>query len=372
MFMQVIALIPAYNPTEHLAPLVRGLAAEAFAAVIVVNDGSEPQYLQYFNEIEEIDKVTVLRHAVNLGKGAALKTGMNHIYCCFENFAGVVVVDADGQHTVGDAVKVADRLKSHPESLIMGVRAFDGSVPLRSRLGNSITCGVFRVLTGRKLSDTQSGLRGIPKTMFPVLLKMSTNGYEFELDMLLACKYTGRSIIEQPIRTVYLEGNKSSHFNPIIDSMRIYFVLLRFTLAALLTTVIDYTVFIFVFNLSASISASQASARLIAMGFNYTAVKRAVFYSEKTVANTFPKYFALVCVSGFVSYLLIKGLSLYTPLPIIAAKVLAESSVFLANFAIQRDFIFVSKNSIRRDDVSGIYQAHDGELHMEKRPAGKI
>ena len=363
--MQVIALIPAYNPTEHLVPLVRGLAAEDFAAVIVVNDGSEPEYFQYFNEIEGIDRVTVLRHAVNLGKGATLKTGMNHVYCRFEDFAGVVVVDADGQHRVADAVKVADRLKSQPESLIMGVRAFDGAVPLRSRFGNRLTCGVFRVLTGKKLSDTQSGLRGIPKIMFPGLLKLSTNGYEFELDMLLACKYTGRSIVEQPISTVYLQGNKSSHFNPIIDSMRIYFVLLRFTLASLLTTVIDYTVFIFVYNLSASISASQASARLIAMGFNYAAVKKAVFYSEKTVANTFPKYFALVCVSGFVSYLLIKGLSVYTSLPVLAAKIFAESIVFLANFAIQRDFIFVAKNSIRGGKLSGMPKPHGEKFYIE-------
>ena len=52
------------------------------------------------------------------------------------------------------------------------------------------------------------------------------------MDMLLACKYTGRQIIEESISTVYLEGNKSSHFNPLIDSMKIYFVLFRFTLAA--------------------------------------------------------------------------------------------------------------------------------------------
>ena len=348
--MQVIALIPAYNPTEQLVPLVRGLAAQDFAAVIVVNDGSDSDYVHFFKEIESIAGVTVLRHAVNLGKGAALKTGINHAYCHFEDCTGVVAVDADGQHTVVDAVKVAGRLKSNPEGLVMGVRAFDGSVPLRSRLGNSITCGVFRVLTGKKLSDTQSGLRGIPRSMIPMLLKLSTNGYEFELDMLLACKYTSRQVVEQPISTVYLEGNKSSHFNPIIDSMRIYFVLLRFTLAGLMSAAIDYMVFIIVYSLSTSIAASQASARLVSMGFNYAAVKKAVFYSGQRIADTLPKYLALVCVSGLVSYLLIKGLSIFTPLPVIAAKMLAESVVFLANFAIQRDFIFAAK----KDDACSV------------------
>jgi glycosyltransferase involved in cell wall biosynthesis len=346
--MQVVALIPAYNPSEQLVGLVRRLAAEDFAAVIVVNDGSDAACDCCFREIQTIAKVCLLRHAVNLGKGAALKTGMNHAYCHFEDLLGVVVVDADGQHLVKDAVKVAAALRQNPESLVMGTRAFDGAVPLRSKIGNTLTVSIFRLLTGKKLSDTQSGLRGIPKSMFPLLLKLSTNGYEFELDMLLACKYTNRQIVEEPIRTVYLEGNKSSHFNPLIDSMRIYFVLLRFTFAGLLSAAIDYAVFIFVFNLSGSISGSQASARLVSMGFNYAAVKRAVFYSGQSVADTLPKYLALVCVSGFVSYLLIKGLAMFTPLPVIAAKLLAEPLVFLANFAIQRDFIFVvQKNGFR-------------------------
>jgi putative flippase GtrA len=348
IFMKIVALVPVYNPSEQFVSLVSGLAATDFAGVIVVNDGSAPEFDCYFSAIRSIDKVCVLPHAVNLGKGAALKTGMNHACCHFEDLLGVVTVDADGQHLVEDAVKVAGVLRQNPESLVMGARAFSGAVPLRSKIGNTLTISIFRLLTGKKLSDTQTGLRGIPKSMVPALLKQSTNGYEFELDMLLACKYTNRQIVEQPIRTVYMEENKSSHFNPLIDSMRIYFVLLRFTFAGLLSAAIDYAVFIFVFNLSGSISGSQASARVVSMGFNYTAVKKAVFYSGQSVANTLPKYLALVCVSGFVSYLLIKGLAMFTPLPVIAAKLLAEPLVFLANFAIQRDFIFVvPKNGFR-------------------------
>ena len=341
--MQIVALIPVYNPTEVLVNLLRGLAAEDFTAVIVVNDGSSAHYDRCFNEIRNLDKVCLLRHAVNRGKGAALKTGMNHAYCHLGDLLGVVVVDADGQHLVEDAVKVAAVLRQNPESLVMGVRIFDGAVPLRSKIGNTLTVSIFRLLTGKKLSDTQSGLRGIPKSMFPLLLKLSTNGYEFEIDMLLACKYTNRQIVEEPIRTVYLEGNKSSHFNPLIDSMRIYFVLLRYTLAGLLSAAIDYAIFILAFNLSGSISASQASARGVSMVFNYAAIKNVVFYSDQSTTDTLPKYLALVCVSGFVSYMLIKGLVMFTPLPVIAAKLLAEPFVFLANFAIQRDFIFTGQ-----------------------------
>lgn len=337
---KVTALVPAYNPTERLIGIVRGLAEAGFAAIVVVNDGSDADCDPLFAEVATIAKVTLLQHAVNLGKGAALKAGLNHVFCRFRDHAGVVTVDADGQHLAEDARKVALSLRRNPDALVIGARGFDAEVPFRSRIGNRITRQLFRLLIGRKLTDTQSGLRGIPMGFVPSLLKIPSSGYEFELDMLLACKYTGRRIVEEPIRTVYLAGNISSHFNPLIDSMKIYFVLLRFTLASLLSAVLDSALFLFVFGFSASIPISQASARAVSMLFNYAAVKRAVFFSDRKDSNTFPKYLALVIVSGTVSYLLIRFLTTYTSLSVLAAKISAESLVFLANFAIQRDFIF--------------------------------
>jgi putative flippase GtrA len=338
---KMIALIPAYNPTERLVGIVRGLAESGFASIVVVNDGSDAGCDPLFAEVATIRQVTLLRHAVNLGKGAALKTGLNHAFCSFRDHVGVVTVDADGQHLAEDARKVALSLRQDPDVLVVGARGFDTEVPFRSRIGNGITRTLFRFLIGRKLTDTQSGLRGIPMGFVPSLLKIPSTGYEFELDMLLACKYTGRGIVEEPIRTVYLDGNISSHFNPLIDSMKIYFVLFRFTLASLLSAVIDSTLFLVVFDFSASILVSQASARTVSMLFNYTAVKRAVFFSERKDANTFPKYLILVIASGTVSYFLIRFLTTVTPMSVLTAKICAESLVFLANFAIQRDFIFV-------------------------------
>lgn len=336
---KIAALIPAYNPSADLVALVRNLAVD-FAAVVVVNDGSAKECEPIFLELGRIERVTLLRHGINLGKGAALKTGLNHIYCYFGDVIGAVTIDADGQHLKEDALKVAALLKENPEALIMGVRCFGNEVPLRSRLGNVLTKLLFRYLIGQELTDTQSGLRGIPFSFIPVLLGIGANGYEFELDMLLACKYGARRIVEQPISTVYLEDNRSSHFNPFIDSMKIYFVLLRFTFASLFSAVIDNIVFILIYGLSSSILSSQAGARAISMIFNYSAVRKAVFYSKLEHSRTFPKYLSLVVISGFVSYLLIKVITLWSPLPVVAAKVCAESLVFFVNFAIQRDFIF--------------------------------
>jgi putative flippase GtrA len=339
--MKLTAVIPAYNPPEQFVSFVGQLAASDFDRIIVVNDGSDLACDPLFRAIERLEKVTLLRHGVNLGVGAALKTGFNHAYCYFGDHLGVVTIDADGQHLLEDALKVADLLKKHPENLIVGVRTFDRNVPLRSRIGNRLTRFLFRLLIGQRLTDTQSGLRGIPRSFIPGLLRIGSNGFEFHLDMLIAWKYSGRQIMEEPIQTVYIRGNESSHFNPIVDSMRIYFVLFRFTIASLSSALIDYTVFILIFGLSSNLLAAQACARLVAMIFNYFAVKKLVFYSEEEVIKTFPKYVALAFFSGSISYLLIRVLTSLSPLPVLAAKAIVESLIFFANFAIQREFIFV-------------------------------
>ncbi len=76
--------------------------------------------------------------------------------------AGVVTADADGQHAPEDIERVADVLAAQPEALVLGARSFGDDVPLRSRFGNILTRGIMHALLGRKLTDTQTGLRGIP------------------------------------------------------------------------------------------------------------------------------------------------------------------------------------------------------------------
>jgi len=255
---------------------------------------------------------------------------------------GVVTADADGQHAVKDIVAVAQRLRDTPDALVIGTRRFVGEVPWRSRLGNSATRLVFRLLVGKKLQDTQSGLRGIPRDYIPRLLRIEATGYEFELDMLITCKHGQWPIAEQPIETIYLEGNKSSHFDPLWDSMKIYFVLLRFMAASLATGAIDYTVFIIAFGSGLPLFASQYAARGVALTFNYLAVKRFVFYSGQKHAQVFPKYLLLVAGAGLVSYYITVFLVGAFAISVIAAKLFSELLLYLANFAIQRDLIFTA------------------------------
>ncbi len=341
--MKVSVIIPALRPDRRLPELAQALAQTPVEAILVVDDGSGEGWDACFEALKQIPKVHLLRHAVNLGKGAALKAGINYALCAFRGHFGVVTADADGQHQVEDILKVAWRLQAEPDALVLGVRRFGPDVPLRSSLGNRITRSVVRLLVGQRLSDTQTGLRGIPRFLLPHLLKIPSSGYEFELDMLIACKHQSCRLVEEEIRAIYLEGNRSSHFNPLLDSMRIYFTLLRFSTVSILTALLDNAVFTVAFGWTGSVLRAQVAGRTAAVAFNYTAARRAVFLSRQRHLVVFPKYLLLVLASGTLSYGLIGFLSREMALPVIWAKVIAESILFIANFAIQRDFVFTHR-----------------------------
>ena len=130
----IIPLIPAYCPEPALLDLVKALLAKDFAHVVVVNDGSDARCDTIFTQLSKMEQVSVLHHAVNLGKGAALKTGFNFIASRFPEISGCVTLDADGQHAVEDVCEVAQFLNDQPQKLVVGVRRFKAEVPWRSKI----------------------------------------------------------------------------------------------------------------------------------------------------------------------------------------------------------------------------------------------
>ncbi len=338
-------VIPAYRPSAGLAGLVRALADRPFAAIVVVDDGSGPDFAATFAAAAAFPNVQLLRHAVNLGKGAALKTAFNHVLCSLPDVAGVVTADADGQHAPEDIARVAEVLAAQPDALVLGARAFGEDVPLRSRFGNILTRGIMHALLGRRLTDTQTGLRGIPAALLPRLLRIEATGYEFELEMLIAAHQLSIPVVEQPIRTIYEPGNKSSHFNPIVDSMKIYFVLLRFGSVSFASALLDNLVFILTVHRLGSVLGAQVLGRAFSVTFNYSMVRRSVFYSRQGHQAVLPKYLALTVVSGACSYAGIEFLSRRFAVPVVAAKLAVETFLFFVNFAVQRLFIFRPRES---------------------------
>ncbi len=338
--IRLAVVIPAYKPSTALVGLVRTLSEAELPAIVIVDDGSGPEYREVFEQASAFPRVQLLRHAVNLGKGAALKLAFNHVLCAYPELAGVVTADADGQHHPDDIRRVAETLIARPGALVLGSRQFEGDVPLRSRIGNVATRGIMHALLGQKLKDTQTGLRGIPAELLPRLLQIESRGYEFELEMLIAAHHLEIPVVEEPIKTIYEPGNKSSHFNPIIDSMKIYFVLLRFGSVSMITALLDNLIFYLAYRRTGHVLGSQILARVFAVTFNYTMVRSSVFYSRQRHKAVLPKYLGLVVGSGTASYGGIRWLTASFGIGAVAAKLLVETFLFFVNFAVQRAFIF--------------------------------
>ena len=333
-------IIPAYRPGAELLSLVQALTARAVPAVIVVDDGSGAAYGDSFAQAAALPGVHLVRHPANQGKGAALKSGIRYVLATFPGLTGVVTADADGQHDAADVVRIAETLLAEPDALILGARTFSGEVPWRSRFGNVLTRTVLRAAIGSKLADTQTGLRGVPAAMAAQLPAIAANGYEFELEMLMAAHRSGVRIVEQPIRTIYEAGNPQSHFSPIVDSMKIYFVLLRFASVSLVTAALDNLIFFFAYHATGHILGSQALSRSLAAAFQYGAVRRPVFHSERSHRQVLPKYLVLLVASGAASYAGIRALVATLGIGAVPAKLIVETILFFGNFVVLRGFIF--------------------------------
>jgi len=219
---RVAVLVPAYQPDVHLERLVAALRT-SFARIVVVDDGST-RGAEAFEAVARAG-ATVLHHPANRGKGAALKTGFGYILKSFPDLAGVVTADADGQHLPEDIARVAERLLDGRAGLVLGVRTLPASAPFRSLWGNWWTRQVFRLATGLAVSDTQTGLRGIPATLLARVAALPGDRYEYEMRMLADAARHPAPPVEVSIRTVYLDGNAASHFQPLRDTLRIFHAL---------------------------------------------------------------------------------------------------------------------------------------------------
>ena len=338
---QLAVIIPAYRPSAGLVDLVRTLSESASAggtAIVVVDDGSGPEYQELFSRVAALPGAEVLRHSVNRGKGVALKTAINHVLLGFPEIAGVVTADA-AQHDPDDILLVAAALQEHPEFLILGCRKFDRKASFKHRLGNAVTTGAMHALLGQRLSDPHPGLRGIPAAFLPAILRINASGPELELDMLIAAHRRSVPVMEVPIRTIDTPGS-ASRFNPVLDSMKIYFALLRFGSVSLLSALLDNLVFYLAYHRLGDILIAQILARTISVAFNYVMVRRSVFHSEQSHKTVLPQYLLLVVVSGTASYGGIRFLYEKLGINPVIAKLPVEAFMFFVNFAIQRMFIF--------------------------------
>lgn len=340
-------IIPSLQPDERLLSLIGRLQEAGIGRILLVDDGSGPQYADYFSRASAMG-CTVLTHAVNLGKGRALKTAFNYCLTSYgEDLPGAVTADSDGQHSAEDIRRCMLALAEHPHDLVLGSRDFSAAnVPFKSRWGNRITCGVMKSLCGIRLSDTQTGLRAVPRELMRALLSTSGERFEFETNMLIDAKQQGFGLYEVPIETIY-EEHHSTHFHALRDSVRIYAVFLKFLASSLTGAAVDLGMFALLVPAFRAvlpelwyISAATVTARIVSAACNYLLNHRAVFRSGADHKKAALRYALLAVLQLALSAGLVTAVHGWLGGSEVLVKVLVDLVLFFISFQIQREWVF--------------------------------
>lgn len=346
-------ILPSYKPDEKLFTVLEGLTQKGFSDIVVVNDGSGSDFERFFERAAALPNVTVLNHSVNCGKGRALKTAFSY---CMENRScctGVVTVDGDNQHHPDDILACCQVLAADPNRIVLGARSIaTREVPLRSRLGNIITRNVFRFACGIRITDTQTGLRAIPTQYLSLMTEIPGERYEYETNMLLEMKSHAIPFTEVTIRTIYLDDNGSSHFNPLKDSLRIYRTIFAFLASSLISSLVDMAMFfLFICILGRfwpeslwNVAIATTAARIVSSLCNYLINCKKVFCSRNR--HSLVKYYILCVLQLSASAGLVSLFSVLLSAGDVGKtliKAVVDTLLFLISYQIQREWVFRKK-----------------------------
>ncbi len=350
-----VILIPALNPGDGLLAYVEDLIRAGFENIIVVDDGSDKKYQYIFKSLQQYKEVILLRHARNFGKGRALKTGFNYFLNRWEEdeqIKGIITVDSDGQHLTTDVVNVSNALnEAQQPTLCLGTRDFNYDfVPFKSKFGNKTTTSVFAFLYGKKINDTQTGLRGISKELVCEYLDLAGERFEYEINMLMQATRRKHAIDEVMIETVYIDNNSETHFRPVQDSWKIYKVMLggfcKYIFSSLSSSFIDiiaYRFFLFLFALcttNTQIFLSTALARVLSSIYNFVINKKVVFESKGNMHRQMVKYYALCIAQMLTSAGAVMLFDYLLGWNKVLEKVIVDTVLFFVSYHIQKVLVF--------------------------------
>lgn len=352
----VTIILPSLDPDEKFLNVVTGLVREGFEDIVIVNDGSKAENLPWFERAAEMPGCTVLTHEVNKGKGRALKTAFEYVNENRPHSQGVVTIDGDGQHLLADIVSCAKVMLEHEDKIIMGCRDFNApGIPARSRGGNKFTSALFLIGCGIRLSDTQTGLRAIPKQYLEHFCGVEGERFEYETNMLLDMKRENIPFEEVSITTVYEGDNEGSHFRPVVDSIKIMKPIVKFMMSSFVgfmissgtSFVLDLGIYYLALRLigdgAYSILAATIIARVISSFYNFNMNRKMVFGSTADYKKTMVRYYLLCVVQLLTSAGLVTLLKSFIPGGAFVATVVkacVDTCLFLISYQIQKHWVF--------------------------------
>lgn len=214
--LKCCVIIPTYNHAGTLERVIRSVH-EYTDDIIVVNDGSTDETAEILKKFEDLHIISYER---NRGKGWALQSGFQEAERC--GFEYAITIDSDGQHFPEDLEKFIEKIAEFPGSVILGARNMEQTdVPGTSNFGHKFSIFWFRVETGIRVPDVQTGFRLYPlKEMKD--MKLFTNKYEFEVEVLVRLAWKGVRIVSVPVKVFYPpKRERISHFRKFNDFGRV-------------------------------------------------------------------------------------------------------------------------------------------------------
>lgn len=226
-------VIPVYNHEHAIGAVVSDIRAQGLP-ILLVDDGCNAACRQVLQRLSELPGITLLTHAVNRGKGAAVCTGM---YGAHERrFTHVMQIDADGQHNRADVRRFVDEARAHPASVICGRPVFDASIPKSRYYGRYLTHVMVWVETlSLQISDSMCGFRVYPLATTLALLERYGVGARMDFDTEILVRLHWRGVATRWLDTAVsypLDG--VSHFRMFFDNVRMTSLHIRLTAGMLL------------------------------------------------------------------------------------------------------------------------------------------
>ena len=207
--MNYFIVIPAYNESTRILKLLESLAPYK-DKLIVVDDGSTDDTASIPRKMG----ITTLSHMINLGKGAALKTGCEYAFNHNADF--VIVMDSDGQHNPKEIDSFIKEIEKGSE-IVFGVREFDKEAPLIRKIGNIIASKLVKLIFDISLPDILCGFRAFTKNAYQKI-KWSSRGYEVETEMVAKTGLNRLKYSLVTVETIYIDKYKGVS---ILDSFKI-------------------------------------------------------------------------------------------------------------------------------------------------------
>ncbi len=345
--MDYAVIVPIYYETNNTLRLCRELFAQEADNIVVVNDGAKLSK-SFLAELLSMG-CNIIKFENNRGRGASLKAGIKFAHDKLYNIKGYITVDADGQHSAEDVMKIARAMDLRPNSIVLGKRDFpNANMTIRSKFGSRIASLYFKIITGVKCSDTLTEVKGIPNSLYEIAIGADGKRFDYDFNFLTECAGKGIEIYNLNINIHYSSKSKSN-YRLIEDTYLIYATPLKFATASMGCALIDLILFtVLTYTLPTSLAFNVVFATLLARivsgGINFFINRKVIFKNNGDVKRQLWRYIILFVGIMITSSAIVSLLS-FIPIPVTIIKMLVDIMLWIVNYTMQRKWVFKERSS---------------------------